>query len=84
MVGNGHGHWGEVFSPKTLKTPCAIFLDRINTQRLTYKKGVIMRVRLPKKLECLKCGHKWTPRQIEVRICPKCKTAYFDKPRKES
>lgn len=32
--------------------------------------------------ECLRCGHRWLPRRKEVRICPKCKSAYWDKPRK--
>ena len=27
---------------------------------------------------CKRCGWKWTPRKPEVRICPHCKTAYFD------
>jgi len=34
-------------------------------------------------LTCLRCGHKWTPRQAEVRICPNCKSAYWDTPRPE-
>ena len=29
-------------------------------------------------LTCRKCGHEWTPRQSDVRICPKCKTAKWD------
>jgi len=32
-------------------------------------------------LNCLRCGHGWTPRKRRVRICPACKSAYFDKPR---
>jgi len=36
-----------------------------------------------KKLECLRCGHTWVPRTNDVRICPKCKTPFWDKPRKE-
>lgn len=33
--------------------------------------------------ECLRCGHKWIARGQEVpRICPKCKSAYWDTPRK--
>jgi len=27
-----------------------------------------------KKNKCQKCGHEWTPRQEEVKMCPKCKT----------
>ena len=36
------------------------------------------------KLHCLRCGKEWTPRTEEVRICPECKSAYFDKPKRES
>lgn len=46
-------------------------------------------------LRCLRCGHEWVPRGVEQpadgkpppepkdppRICPKCKSAYFDKPK---
>lgn len=35
------------------------------------------------KLTCLRCGHRWIPRQNDVRICPKCKTPYWDKPRNQ-
>lgn len=31
------------------------------------------------KLECLRCSHKWTPRKNDIRLCPKCKSAYWDK-----
>lgn len=30
------------------------------------------------KIKCFKCGHLWIPRKAEVRMCPKCKTPYFD------
>lgn len=43
--------------------------------------------------KCLRCGHEWIPRvemaQLEgkikdkPRICPSCKTPYWDLPRKE-
>ncbi len=26
-------------------------------------------------LTCKRCGHHWTPRQSEIRICPKCKSS---------
>ena len=32
-------------------------------------------------LKCLRCNHKWIPKKTEVRICPKCKSPYWDKPR---
>lgn len=35
------------------------------------------------KMNCLRCGHSWAPRQTDVRICPKCKSPYWDRPRKE-
>ena len=35
------------------------------------------------KLECMRCGHTWVPRKKEVRICPACKSAYWDLPKKD-
>ena len=37
-----------------------------------------MKIRI-RKLECRKCGHKWTPRRDDVRQCPKCKSVRWDK-----
>jgi len=32
---------------------------------------------------CLRCGHKWFPNSTEEpNVCPKCKSAYWDKPYK--
>lgn len=32
---------------------------------------------------CERCGHKWVPRENEIpRVCPKCKSPYWNKPRK--
>ena len=31
------------------------------------------------RLVCKRCGHFWVPKQEDVRICPKCKSASFDK-----
>ncbi len=41
-----------------------------------------MRVKVSPKLKCLKCGHSWRPRIKEVRVCPRCKNAYWDVPKK--
>jgi predicted Zn-ribbon and HTH transcriptional regulator len=32
-------------------------------------------------LTCQRCGHKWIPRQIDVRQCPSCKTTHWETPR---
>lgn len=32
-------------------------------------------------LECLRCGHKWIPRQPTRTICPKCKSKVWFKPK---
>ena len=37
-----------------------------------------MKIILLQKLSCKRCGHQWIPRQPEIRICPKCKTSWFD------
>jgi predicted Zn-ribbon and HTH transcriptional regulator len=34
---------------------------------------------------CLRCDHEWQPRgdsDEEPRVCPKCKSAYWNKPRR--
>jgi len=31
------------------------------------------------KLSCLRCGHIWIPKKEEIRQCPRCKSAYWDK-----
>ena len=34
------------------------------------------------KMDCKRCQHTWIPKKEEVRICPKCKSPYFDRERK--
>jgi predicted Zn-ribbon and HTH transcriptional regulator len=49
-------------------------------------------------IRCLRCGHEWVPRGVvpsddktspqpelddPPRICPKCKSAYFDRPKSQ-
>lgn len=35
------------------------------------------------KLICKKCNYEWVPRGTEVRLCPGCKTSYWDVERKQ-
>lgn len=35
-------------------------------------------VKLGKKEKCVRCGHEWQPKKATVRVCPKCKSPYFD------
>ena len=37
-----------------------------------------------KKMKCLRCNYEWHPRKEEVRICPKCKSPYFDREKKNA
>lgn len=32
-------------------------------------------------MRCLRCGKTWHTRKTEVRICPTCKTPYFNVPK---
>jgi predicted Zn-ribbon and HTH transcriptional regulator len=33
---------------------------------------------------CERCGHEWVPRINQPpRVCPKCKSPYWDRPRRE-
>ena len=34
-----------------------------------------------KKLSCKRCSYEWVPRIISVKVCPKCKSPYWDKER---
>lgn len=35
------------------------------------------------KYKCLRCEHEWIPRSENYpRVCPKCMSPYWDKPRK--
>jgi uncharacterized OB-fold protein len=36
-----------------------------------------MKIKMPE-LKCLRCGHIWHPRKPIVRLCPRCKSAYWD------
>jgi predicted Zn-ribbon and HTH transcriptional regulator len=34
---------------------------------------------------CTRCGHEWVPRKnraTEPRVCPRCKSPYWNRPRK--
>ena len=35
--------------------------------------------------QCERCGHKWVPRNKDENpnVCPKCKSPYWDKPKKK-
>jgi len=41
---------------------------------------MVAKVRIPT-LTCLRCGHEWVPRMVDVRLCPKCKSARWDQPK---
>lgn len=36
------------------------------------------------RITCKRCGHEWTPRKEEVRVCPKCHSVYFDLDKKSN
>ena len=43
-----------------------------------------MGVALIRGCRCYRCGHEWRPRSLKPvdRVCPKCKSPYWDRPRK--
>ena len=44
-----------------------------------------MKVIMMKGLRCERCGHQWVPRDLnEVKVCPKCKSPYWDRPRRRT
>lgn len=36
--------------------------------------------------KCERCGHEWIPvkKNVEPTVCPKCKSPYWNKPRKNN
>jgi len=36
-----------------------------------------------KKERCLRCGYRWVARVADIKTCPRCRSPYFDRPRKE-
>ena len=32
-------------------------------------------------VSCKRCGYDWAPRKIDVRLCPKCQSPYWDRER---
>jgi ssDNA-binding Zn-finger/Zn-ribbon topoisomerase 1 len=47
---------------------------------MVYTMGMIKLKEL-KQITCIRCGHAWIPRKLEIRTCPKCNSPYFDKPK---
>lgn len=42
-----------------------------------------MIVELSKQIVCKRCGKEWNPRKVEIRMCPKCKSPWFDTEKKK-
>lgn len=42
----------------------------------------MVKIEEPNKLECLRCGHKWVPRTSDIKTCPKCRSPYWNEPKK--
>ncbi len=43
-----------------------------------------MKINIKKfQLTCKRCKHRWVPRKEDIRICPKCKSPYWDRSRKK-
>ena len=47
-----------------------------------FMKKVIIKV---EGYECERCSHQWVPRDDKPpKVCPKCKSPYWDRPRKKN
>ncbi len=40
-----------------------------------------MKVRIPR-LHCRRCGHRWVPKQPVITMCARCKSRYWNEPRR--
>ena len=57
------------------------YIFKTYNKRYQFEEDKVVRIKLTT-LDCLRCGHNWVPKKTEVRLCPKCKSPYWDKPRK--
>jgi predicted Zn-ribbon and HTH transcriptional regulator len=60
-------------------------IERIGSGQITKRKGNKMKyMQTLTEKQCNRCGHKWFPRSTdEPTICPKCKSPYWNRQRKE-
>jgi len=75
-IQNQRPKYGTQYSrmAKTLDEAELIYQDETGNNQLDIKQ-----------LTCLRCGHTWWPNRPERPTrCPKCKTPYWDKPRKQT
>lgn len=44
-----------------------------------------MATKIVKVLECVceRCGHEWKSKTVSPKVCPKCKSPYWNEPKKE-
>ena len=35
------------------------------------------------KLKCKRCDYEWVPRQADVRLCPHCRSPYWDREKRK-
>ncbi len=45
------------------------------------QKGVRKKMKLPE-MKCNRCGYTWVARIVKPRMCPSCKSFYWNRPRK--
>lgn len=58
-------------------------LDRI--YRCRYSRGMAKVKLTVMGYRCERCAHEWIPRDDQPpRVCPKCKSPYWDRPRQKS
>ena len=63
--------------------PFTNFINMSNSKENMLKKGEAgANIRLTGH-KCYRCGHEWLPHNKNVlpRVCPKCKSPYWDKPK---
>ena len=73
-----YDHKGEVFPPKPKK--------RVSKVKISGYKDIFAFGKCIAKIpivECYRCGHRWIPKKEEIRRCAKCKSPYWDVPRKD-
>lgn len=50
--------------------------------RLIFKQVLVSAKKGPENMTCGRCQHRWVSRTIDPVKCPKCKSPYWNKPRR--
>ena len=75
-------HIGSARSPLAVNGEFVIFITQQSRKTYLSSIRISMKTLCLPQLKCERCGHTWIPRGTVVTVCAKCKSPYWDVPKK--